>query len=671
MTKAELDAIDTRLHGTQGAGSILDVWTGAAYDPNNHRMYFTGGGHNAYWGNDVYELDLERLTLTRMNNPAPLNATTPNGFAFPSSGPQAQHTYSTIVWSPVTSSFFVFTKGAQTYDQENKVAEFKPSTRSWTLHNNWNQNLGIYDMSAFIPTLNQIVTIQGRGSLGTMVNYDPISKTWVKKTSQAASQHGWLNNGVGNFFKGDFWFSASNGLYKANPSTHSVAFVTNLPSGLSYQAGWDVRGNTFVFWGGNKNVWIYDTVANSWRQENGGGAKVPTDPFNGEQRVFSKWRYVAGLDAFVGYYDPNEGLWVYCAQDGCNTTVQPGSGGSTGGSTGGTGGTGGGSTGGGTGGSGTVSADYSTRCADSNVIQCVDFDTQAEINPYIYCGFTCPEVDNLVTSNGSGSLKMTVPPFSPADTSGAFSINFSPGTKNDGTSPSYPVQFGEGEEFYVQWRQRFTPEMINNIYNNAEGWKQIILGEGDRPGSNAFSCTELEVVVTNQSQRGFPQMYHSCGVKDGQYENIIKTVGSFDYDLQPSSNCLYSQRSNPQDPPCFLYYPDEWMTFQVHVKIGTWYKNDKNYCTSSSRQSAAQSRGISSACSTIELWVAREGQPSRRVIHVTDYDLVNVSSNAMKYGALWLLPYNTRKSSAQNHPTAYTWYDDLIISRARIADPSQ
>jgi hypothetical protein len=95
------------------------------------------------------------------------------------------------------------------------------------------------------------------------------------------------------------------------------------------------------------------------------------------------------------------------------------------------------------------------------------------------------------------------------------------------------------------------------------------------------------------------------------------------------------------------------MTFQIHVKIGTWYKGDRRYRSDS----------------TVELWVAAEGKASRSVFRRTGYDLANDNPSA-RYGKVWLLPYNTGKSSAQSHPVAYTWYDDLIISRLRIAEPA-
>jgi hypothetical protein len=40
-----------------------------------------------------------------------------------------------------------------------------------------------------------------------------------------------------------------------------------------------------------------------------------------------------------------------------------------------------------------------------------------------------------------------------------------------------------------------------------------------------------------------------------------------------------------------------------------------------------------------------------------------------KYGKIWLLPYNTHKDPNEAHQDASTWYDELIVSRTRPADP--
>jgi hypothetical protein len=311
------------------------------------------------------------------------------------------------------------------------------------------------------------------------------------------------------------------------------------------------------------------------------------------------------------------------------------------------------------------SQDFPTRCAQPGVIRCVDFDSASTIaggwgdNSGITSGDTTPSIDTNVKASGAGSLKFTIPSNSDANTSGSYFTNFS----ND-----LSIQFGENQEFYVQWRQRFSPEFINTVYQNANGWKQFIVGTGDKPGCTAgnttncsTSCSDLETVVQNTGQRRFPQMYNSCtgSASHGAFENLFQLFGSSDFKLQnarTSPFCLYSQaNAGTQFPPtgnCFGYFPDEWMTFQVRIKTG------------------ARSNG-EWINSQVTLWVARENQPSELVIDFPSFNLTAGSSaDDQKFGKVWLLPYNTNKSSAQAHPVAYTWYDELIISRTRIADPA-
>jgi len=327
-------------------------------------------------------------------------------------------------------------------------------------------------------------------------------------------------------------------------------------------------------------------------------------------------------------------------------------------------------------------SDFSTRCSNINVIRCFSFDSQAETDPHVTppwrnrsTGIKLGVVDTTVKASGAGSLRFDIPSNVGSDTSGAFWLNF---------SEDLSVQFGEGEDFYVQWRQRFAPEFIDTLYYTdplanqylAGGWKQAIFGQGDVPGKFAESCTPMELVVQNSDQRGFAQMYHSCGSKDGRYEGLgvaLDPPGS-DWLLQngdvqecrwtlkwSNTDQPWNKRFTPPYGPCMGYKPNEWMTFQVHVHIGTWYKNDGNYHKDS----------------TVELWAAYEGQPSVKILERTQYDLVNCAAGdtnclndpTVKYGKVWLLPYHSNLGVEQVYTPTATWYDDLIISRAKIPDP--
>jgi hypothetical protein len=311
------------------------------------------------------------------------------------------------------------------------------------------------------------------------------------------------------------------------------------------------------------------------------------------------------------------------------------------------------------------SQDFATRRAQPGVLRSVGFDAVSDItgaygdNSGITTGAATPSFDNSVKASGAGSLKFTIPPFSGADSSGTYFTNF---------SSDLLLQFGENQEFYVQWRQRFSPEFLNTVYAGGGGWKQIIISTGDKPGCTRSSsasglcyssCTELETVANNPNQLGFPQMYNSCAGSSwhGAFEGLYEPFGASDFKLQNarvSPYCLYSQSGAGHFPPagnCFAYVANEWMTFQIRIQTGP--RNNDGWTGS-----------------RVTLWVARENQPSELVI---DRPIVlNAGSAAadQKFGKVWLLPYNTGKSSAQDHPTAFTWYDELIISRTRIADPA-
>lgn len=285
---------------------------------------------------------------------------------------------------------------------------------------------------------------------------------------------------------------------------------------------------------------------------------------------------------------------------------------------------------------------FAERCAQPGVVRCQAFDAPVPLDVATGAANTIQgAIDTQIKASGAGALRFTIPSNTGPNSSGSYQTNF---------ADDLSVQFGEGEEFYVQWRQRFSPEMMLNM--SGGGWKTIIIGEGDRPGKEAYSCTQLEVVMNNGGwKRGFPVMYHSCGQKDGGYEGLYGRTASGDYLVQNAvADCGTTFTGTA--PPCVGFQVERWMTFQVRVRVGNWYRNDSRYFKNSA----------------VELWIAHEGERSRKVISLLNYDLANTT--AAKYGKVWLLTYNTGKDPAFAHAPAVTWYDELIISRQPIADPT-
>lgn len=312
---------------------------------------------------------------------------------------------------------------------------------------------------------------------------------------------------------------------------------------------------------------------------------------------------------------------------------------------------------------------FAERCAQPGVVKCVGFDSSADFTPgksgvpgvpgttsgifapYGTTDFSRATQDSAVKASGGSSLRFTIPANSGSDSSGSYFTNFS----ND-----LSVQFDAGQEFFVQWRQRFSPEFLATKFAGGGGWKQVIVGTGDTPDRWFNSCTALELPVQNTYHRGFPIIYNSCtgSASHGPYHAFEEPFGTYDFKLQnarPSPYCLYSQSSTGYFAPngnCFGYVANEWMTFQMQVKLGPRVNGEFQG-------------------SYITLWGAREGRASELLFQWGPYNLTAGSdADNQRYGKIWLLPYNTNKDSSVTNPISYTWYDELIISRTRIADPS-
>ncbi|MEM6994692.1 MAG: hypothetical protein AAF721_29530 [Myxococcota bacterium] len=291
-------------------------------------------------------------------------------------------------------------------------------------------------------------------------------------------------------------------------------------------------------------------------------------------------------------------------------------------------------------------ADFEQRCAAPGVLVCQGFDSPVRDDGFegLWAGEGAavpPRIDETVAASGASSLRLTVAGRTEADGAGGFFSNF---------SEDQSVAIGEGEEVYVQWRQRFSPAMLDTPFSG-HGWKQLVVGPGDRDGELHGWCRQLSVTVTNPWQRNRPELLHSCGAgKDGS-EELYNVQGDTDIDLQPGGDAP-CWLNGGDEPGCVGYVPDTWMTFQLRVAIGTWYRNDLNYAMDSE----------------VDLWVTLPGQTRRHVVGVHDRDLAN-EDPTMGYGKVWLLPYNPRKDADVDHATAEVWYDELVVSRLPIADP--
>lgn len=273
--------------------------------------------------------------------------------------------------------------------------------------------------------------------------------------------------------------------------------------------------------------------------------------------------------------------------------------------------------------------DFAIRCHAAGVVVCQGFDSPL-INisarwprPGLY-----PGGDNLIhgkfdreqKASGEGSLRFEILPHTGANAAGSW---------------RQPLgrDFGQGSTFYVQFQERLSPEMLKNDWGDTT-WKQVIFH------NEKATCADVELTTGQYYHKGLPIMYTDCGARA-----IVTNDGTPPYKLQQGDyNCWYSNY-NPKD--CFLYPAEHWVTFYYQISIGHWGKPDSN----------------------INAWVSVDGDPYRQWIKMPNFVLKN-DHPGQDYDCVTLLTYMTNKDASLNLPTAYAWYDELIVSTQPIAPPA-
>ena len=110
--------------------------------------------------------------------------------------------------------------------------------------------------------------------------------------------------------------------------------------------------------------------------------------------------------------------------------------------------------------------DFATRCSKPGVLKCIGFDSDDDIRHNVNLfpaagGQWRGDIDTSVRASGNGSLRFVIPSGSGPNASGYYSTTMG-------------QKFGPGDTFYVQFRQRFSPEMLNTRFSHRLGHHDVL-----------------------------------------------------------------------------------------------------------------------------------------------------------------------------------------------------
>ncbi|MDH3533110.1 MAG: fibronectin type III domain-containing protein, partial [Gammaproteobacteria bacterium] len=306
------DVLFPEVRGSTGCWSVTGAWSGGVMDTARNRLIIWGGGHSNYAGNEVYALNLDTLTLVRLNDPStPIRDGCSNGRTYADGKPVSRHTYNHLAYLPAQDAMFAWGGSMwQCGTQGDDAWLLNFPSLSWTKISSASGPVGnVFAIGAAYDPNTGFVYATNWTSLSS---YNPSTDTWTVRSGAGIGEVAAVIDPVRKKY---FMHEASHGstLYwydiskptgsvslQSAPTTGCSSFLGN---GRAYGVGmeYDPVQDRIVGWNGGDTVYILnpDTLSCTTVSYPGGPSAHPLG-------TYGRFRYSPNLNVFVVCNDVDE-----------------------------------------------------------------------------------------------------------------------------------------------------------------------------------------------------------------------------------------------------------------------------------------------------------------------------------------------------------------------------
>lgn len=321
LTDAEANSFGVK--GSIGSRAVMIAWNGAALDPDRLIMYFFGGGHNDYYGNEWYAYDIRAGKFERLNDPSPLTHyyfVEGNNYYCripdPEVAPNSTHTYDGVQFNPETGTIFLVGSGNSAYcggqpatgalverNSGRAIYEFNPSkteVRNGLDPLTYRKSLShgyTYPRSAFIDGTMIF------GSNTVLYEYPLVNGVLTEGAryfGNAPAGQGFadsIDGGVAIYMSAGYFWTGEDGEFTRHRSGTWIPYSGGMACGIG----------ECLFWAGEKVVTVWDKDDPATHRE----IDHDTGPEGGDKRVYSKIQYIPAYNLYVGVSNVNQPVYLY------------------------------------------------------------------------------------------------------------------------------------------------------------------------------------------------------------------------------------------------------------------------------------------------------------------------------------------------------------------------
>ena len=295
---------DPELAGNTGCRAIINAWNGAIADTGRNRLVIWGGGHSDYFGNEVYALDLNKMTLSRLTEPSPVGNVMSCPEAYTDGRPSARHTYGGLAYLAEQGTMYAY--------GGSKAACGFMSAGTWAFdlaRTEW-KNLDPHRGDS--PANNPGVIAEYDPNTGTVIlsdtatlfRYDPAKNSYMKLRPLSGVDYrlsGVIDLDRKLFFMiggpGQFWVVdiGENSKFELQDWSRKVTGCDTLRFAHSPGLAYDAERREVVGWSGGDTVYLFQPETRTCSTETYPGGPGAAQP-NG---TFGRFRYFSRLGVFA------------------------------------------------------------------------------------------------------------------------------------------------------------------------------------------------------------------------------------------------------------------------------------------------------------------------------------------------------------------------------------
>ena len=607
---------------------VVNAWSSGALDTKRNRLIIHGGGHTDYEGNEIYALNPELGTLTRLNDPTvPTASSCVDGLAG-DTVPNSRHTFDGMAYMENIDALYVhggsLACGNGNEADGNIVWIYKFGTATWerkvpTVVGSSPDQAGNGKTAAYDP-YTQTVFWHNREFL---FQFDYAANTLTERSNDLPilpdpehtaivdpDHHYYVLIGQGEVATFDI---TPGGAFTGTSRTTSGDQTCQNKGGPGL--AWDSLNHRIVCYGGGNTIYFLNTSTWAWTSVTHSGGPPSWTCCSGSTDSYTYKRF--------GYV-PSKGYYVFYpadfSQNGWALRLDAFD----------------------------ADTNFTTRCTAPGVVKCEDFNDAGDFvtNTTVFAGddsqVRCVR-DTSVYASGGGAVKCTIPAGEwTSDPTGYYKV-------------AIGTDFGEGNDLYFQFRQRFTANYITDATGPSAGFKSFILWHG-----SGNSCTDVQFVQQNIEQRTWPRWYTACGGTRTPPSGVQVTHGDGDVALQfglvdgtagGDGYWCTNRNDDPGETDCAFYTANQWITYDFHIRVGTW----------------------GSGNSLVRGWATYPNGVRRILLNHATFQFDNDTPASKKFRQLDLVTYHSNcgggnpNCTTSDSQAASTWFDEVIVSTNPIS----